>query len=94
VEAIYSAPVARACSTFCSVMAVEMCLNFTIKVPPKPQQLSVSSISVRSSPSTPRSNSRGSSLIPYSRRAEQASCQVTLCGKTAPKWVTFSSCTR
>ena len=73
VETIYSAPVSRALFTFCSAMAVEMGSFFTEKVPPKPQHTSESFISLSSKPLTLASRARGSDLIPYSRKAAQAS---------------------
>ena len=67
------APVAAMSLHLSDTMRVEMSGYFTQKVPPKPQQISGSAISVRLSPSTEASSARGCAFTPSSRRPEQLS---------------------
>ena len=56
-----------------SASRVEISPNLSAKVPPKPQQVSLSAISLSSSPGTRASSSRGWPLTPISRSPEQES---------------------
>ncbi len=56
---------------FSDAILPEMSPYLTAKVPPKPQQISASRISVRVKPLTLASNLRGCALTPSSRRPEQ-----------------------
>src|SRR5258706_1258694 len=70
---IASAPVASALSHLLSASRVEIAPNLTAKVPPKPQHVSASFISLSLSPATFASSARGCVLIPISRSPEHAS---------------------
>ena len=89
VDVMYSARAAAALAAFASPIAAEIMLNFTAKVPPKPQQSSLYCISTSSSPRTWRKISRGSCFNRSSRRAWHASWYATRCGNAAPTSVTL-----
>ena len=71
-----SAPVATTFPHFSSTRRVEISGYLTQKVPPKPQQVPASRISVSLSPSTDASSVRGWSRTSISRRPAQESWYV------------------
>ena len=60
-------------TVFFETMAFEMSEYLMQKVPPKPQQISLSFISLSSNPSTVASSLRGWAEMPSSRSPEQLS---------------------
>ena len=67
------APDAFTCCVFSETIAPEISPYLVANKPPKPQQTSLSFISMSSSPSTLASSWRGPERMPSSRRPEQES---------------------
>jgi hypothetical protein len=79
-EMTRSAPVSRIDAHLTSPIAVEISGNFTENVPPNPQHVSASFISMSSNPRTCFKSSRGSRLIPISRSPWHPSWNVAFAG--------------
>src|SRR5258706_9380025 len=89
-----SAFVSTARSAFWVTIAFEMSGYLIEKVPPKPQQTSLSFISTKVIPSKLFKSFRGWAATPISLKEEQESWKVTRCGKARPAKSTPSTSPR